>query len=58
MNRRLIAPVAAVLVRVCLARAPQVHRRSPRKLEKGSKTMKFILMMHMKTDPESLSKAS
>ena len=51
MNRTLIALVT--VAGVCLAQGPQ---RSQAQLTKGRKTMKFILMMNMKTDRESMSK--
>ena len=49
-----VVALAAVSGGVCGAQAPQPGQPSVQTISaKGRKSMKFILMMHMKTDPES-----
>jgi hypothetical protein len=56
-NLLAIVAAAAAVSGSCWAQQPTLKQPDPQsKTGKGRNTMKFILMMNMKTDPESMSK--
>lgn len=51
-----IAALATLAGGMCEAQAPQPEQQNVQTVsKKGRKSMKFLLMMHMKTDPQSMA---